>query len=181
MRRVIKRETANSNDRGAVIVELALMLPFLAVLVVGSINTGLVVREHQVLQNAAREGARFSTLETNRMDTSDAPGTRADEIRDRVVFYLALHFADVSAGNRQTITANKKYQYDITIGGADVGDLTIDQAFDIIIDPSTDPPRKESGSEVSLTYERAVLIPGAPFFPLNNVPLTGRAVFRNLY
>jgi Flp pilus assembly protein TadG len=181
MRRVIKKETANSNDRGAVLVELALILPLLAILLLGIINMGLVVREHQVLQNAAREGARFSTLETNRMDTSDAPGTRADEIKDRVIVYLALHFADVSAGNRQTITANQEYTYDITIAGVDVGDLTIDQAFEIIIDPTPTPPKMESGSEVTVTYDRAVLIPGAPFFPFNNITITGNAVFRNLY
>ena len=49
---------------------MALVLPLLTLLLIGIINMGLVIREHQVLQNAAREGARYSTLQGNRITTA---------------------------------------------------------------------------------------------------------------
>src|SRR5215208_7272994 len=52
-------------EGGAIIIELAMILPFLVVLFVIIVDLGLLVREYQIIQNAAREGARYSSLPQN--------------------------------------------------------------------------------------------------------------------
>ena len=47
-----------SSDRGAVIVEFAILLPFLLSILVGTVEFGLLFYNKQVLTNASREGAR---------------------------------------------------------------------------------------------------------------------------
>jgi hypothetical protein len=47
-----------SPERGAVIVEFAVLLPFLLTILVGTIEFGLLFYNKQVLTNASREGAR---------------------------------------------------------------------------------------------------------------------------
>jgi Flp pilus assembly protein TadG len=50
-------------QRGSQIVELALVLPLLVLLAVGATEGGSMVHVHQVINNAAREGARLSSLQ----------------------------------------------------------------------------------------------------------------------
>jgi Flp pilus assembly protein TadG len=47
--------------RGQVLVELALLTPLLLLVVVGLIHLGWALSTHQILTNAAREGARAGT------------------------------------------------------------------------------------------------------------------------
>jgi Flp pilus assembly protein TadG len=172
----MKRTYSNNHisetvERGAVIVELALMLPLLAILLMGIIDLGLVTREHQVLQNAAREAARFSAQPKNKIDSTN-PSATANVIRDRVINYLAQENITVSAvdctadeteakrWNCGAITIRQQKTITTTVGGVTYTDY---------------------GSQVSVTYTRSLLIPGAPYLPFNSVSLTGNSVFRNLY
>src|SRR5215510_8259763 len=50
------------NDRGAVAVEFALILPVLLLIVVGTIEFGRVYSQVQVYNGAAREGARCAAV-----------------------------------------------------------------------------------------------------------------------
>lgn len=68
-------------ESGTQIVELAIMLPLLLFLVLAAIDGGQVIRVHQVLNNAAREGARLST----QPEHNGAPAV----VRQRVVDYAA--------------------------------------------------------------------------------------------
>ena len=173
MKRALNQGISNQDDLGAVIAELAIVLPFLAILLVTIIDLGLLVREHQILQNAAREGARFSMLQENCLvcspaDCKDCPSGGCNsncrsqaqitaDLKQRVIDYLGL--------NGITIAAS---------------DITIDQAYLITI--SSGPPATTvTGSLVTVTYNRNLLIPGAPVLPFTGATLTGRAVFRNLY
>jgi Flp pilus assembly protein TadG len=153
-------------------VELALVLPLLALLLLGIIDLGLVTREHQVLQNAAREGARFSALPQNQIDDSNPTATAA-KIRDRVITYLSQENITVSAvactedlpaGSKKwtcgVIKIDQKSPITTTIGGVTYTDY---------------------GSAVSVTYPRSLLIPGTGYLPFTSVNLTGNSVFRNLY
>src|SRR5882724_6630414 len=89
MRRICsKNGVSRANQEGSVIVELALMLPVLAIFILGATDLGIIVREHQVLQNAAREGARFSAQPANNVDPTN-PSATANSIRDKVINYLA--------------------------------------------------------------------------------------------
>src|SRR5262245_62006632 len=60
-----KKMKSPRNQRGVAMVEFAMLLPLLTVLLIGILDFGLILREHQLLQNAAREGARFSSLPQN--------------------------------------------------------------------------------------------------------------------
>jgi Flp pilus assembly protein TadG len=52
-----------SEQDGAVAVEFALIFPVLALLVVGIIQFGIVWSQYQVMQGAAREGARCAAVQ----------------------------------------------------------------------------------------------------------------------
>lgn len=147
-----KRLSCNKSEKGAVLVELAIVLPLLALIFLTIIDLGLVIREHQILQNAAREGARFSTLPMNWINPRN-PGATANAIKQRVIDYCQQEGLAVGL---EDVTLNQLYPID-------VGGLT---AY---------------GSEVTVTHESTLLIPGAPLIPVGQLNLAGRAVFRNLY
>src|SRR5215831_837871 len=85
------RKHRREDQRGAVIVEFAVVIPILLFLFVGVVDYGLILREHQILQNAAREGARLSVLPAYCIANAQASDQTAvrDAIRQRVVDYLA--------------------------------------------------------------------------------------------
>lgn len=146
------RRRVNREDAGAVLVELALVLPLLALLFLTVIDLGLVIWEHQVLQNAAREGARFSSLPRSWIDPRN-PGASETDIKQRVLDYCLEEGISINAG-----------------------DITVDQRYPITVGSYT-----VYGSEVTVRYSRSFLVPGAPLLPFAQVTLSGRAVFRNLY
>ncbi len=75
-----------TRQRGTQIVELALCLPLLLFLLLLSIEGAAVVRAHQVMTNAAREGARAATLKQNEVMLEDSTQTF---ISDTVTCYMA--------------------------------------------------------------------------------------------
>ena len=146
------RKRSTAGGEGAILVELAIVLPLLALMFLTVIDLGLVIWEHQVLQNGVREGARFSTLPMNWINPRN-PGATENEIRQRVIDYCQDEGITLDPGN---ITVDQQFPID-------VGGLTV------------------LGSEVTVAYDRTFLVPGAPLLPFPQVRLTGRAVFRNLY
>lgn len=153
MKRVLSiRKDWGKDAKGAVLVEFALVLPLMALLFLTVIDLGLVIWEHQVLQNATREAARFSSLPRAWVNPRN-PGALVEQIKQRVVDYCQEE--GISVDPNDIVVAQDHL---ITVGG-----LTV------------------KGSEVTVTYDRSFLIPGAPLLPFPEVTLTGRAVFRNLY
>jgi Flp pilus assembly protein TadG len=142
----------NSAARGAVLVELAIILPFLVTVFLIAVDLGIILREHQILQNAAREGARFSALPQNFVSSIN-PTATVDAIQQRVVDYLA--------------------QENITVGKASVA---VNQQYPIAIGALT-----VQGSQITVTYTRSLLVAGAPLLPAGQITLKGQSVFRNLY
>jgi Flp pilus assembly protein TadG len=65
-------------ERGAQLVEFALVLPVLLFVVLGIADFGIVFQRYEVLTNAAREGARMAVL----------PGYSDNDVRVRVRAYL---------------------------------------------------------------------------------------------
>ena len=154
MRPVHRR--SQHQQRGTVLIEMAVVLPLLTLLLIGIVNMGFLIREHQVLQNAAREGARYSALQANRIDEAGDATAQAlvlTKIKTRVQRYLA--------------------QERITIA---LSDVTIDQNYTYAADAST-----VTASKVTVSYSRSMLIPAGWLWPFGPVTLTGNAVFRNLY
>jgi len=77
-----------SGERGAELVEFALCLPLLLVVFGGIVDFGLLLQRHQVLSNAAREGARLAIL----------PGYRCEEdVKPRVEAFVRAGIGDATA------------------------------------------------------------------------------------
>ncbi len=147
-----RKPSTTVGERGVIAVEYAMMLPLLVICFLTIIDLGLVIHEHQILQNAAREAARFSALPRNQISPLN-PMASANAVRQRVMDYCA--------------------ERNITVPPADI---TVSQQHPITVGALT-----VMGSEVTISYTRSFLIAGAPFLPVGDVVLSGRAVFRNLY
>jgi len=152
------RITPLKDQRGAVVVEMAIVLPLFAILLLGVFEFGSIAHDHQALQNAAREGARFSANKTNWIAGSTDPAVQAAtlaRIKDRVVAYLQ--------GEKITVNAS---------------DVIVDQNYPIAI-PGL-PGVK--GSHISVNYQRSLIFPGITgLIPSAAINLQGNAVFRNFY
>jgi Flp pilus assembly protein TadG len=138
-----------------------MVLPLLTVLLIGVVNLGLVVREFQILQNAAREGAHYSALVGNQIEAACCPaGDMAvktaleTKIKNRVVSYLAEEGITIAASD---VTVNQNYP--LNVGGG----MTV------------------TGSKITVTYSRATLIAASSWLPLGPVTLKGESFFRNFY
>jgi len=135
-------------------VELAIVMPFLALLFLTIVDLGLVIREHQVVQNAAREGARYSILPKSWIDPRNPLATQS-QITTRVTDYLTQE--GIPIGN-VSITVDQGHP--IGVGGG----LTV------------------TATQVTVTYTRSLLIPGIQLWGLpTTLTLSGNAIFRNLY
>lgn len=147
------------------------MLPLLAMFVLGATDLGLIVREHQLLQNAAREGARFSAQPANNIDPTN-PTATPNSIRDKVISYLAQENITIAATDcAADPTVLKQWN---------CGAITIRQQFPIptVVNGVT---ITDFGSSVAVTYNRSFLFNGGSLFKFNSVSLNGNSVFHNLY
>jgi Flp pilus assembly protein TadG len=85
------------SDRGAELVEFALIFPTLLLVVLGIMDLGMLFQRYEVITNAAREGARVSIL----------PGYNTADITTRVNQYMTASGltgpATVNVGASQTL------------------------------------------------------------------------------
>src|SRR5262245_6084163 len=89
----MRRTRANrrqSRERGTQIAEMALVLPLLLFFAIVVFEGGAMIRTHQILNNAAREGARFATQKENQGNTAG--------LQQVVVNYAALNNVTITAG-----------------------------------------------------------------------------------
>ena len=75
--RFVRRARA---ERGAELIEMAIVTPILLMIIAGIFDFGMMFRAWEVVTNAAREGARVGTL----------PGYSAEDIRLRVEEYMTV-------------------------------------------------------------------------------------------
>ncbi len=141
------------DSKGAILVEMAFALPLMTIIFLSIIDLGLIVREYQLVQNAAREGARISSLPQYYLPSAKDPTATLAAIQNQVVQYCAQEKIVISAGD---VTVNQNYP--ITIGAGTA-----------------------CGSEITVTYTRPLLLLGRPFFMFGPMVLHGRAIFHNLY
>jgi hypothetical protein len=91
-----------NSQRGAALVEFAIIIPLLLVIVFGIIEFGLILYNKQVITNASREGARAGIVAKN-------PRMTADEIKNIVLNYAEDHlinFGDKLVLGDITVTPN---------------------------------------------------------------------------
>lgn len=142
--RVLRRLV--SDREGAQLLELALILPFLVVMVVGVLDFGQVYNLKQKLNNAVREASRFAVGENSggSLSTSDVVA-----IRDAVSNYLT------SAGVTQCVIAASPavsgyvYTFDSSSAGCTGSkfSLVIDRGYIITVGTT-----KVIGTHVTMTY-----------------------------
>jgi Flp pilus assembly protein TadG len=77
------------SERGAELIEFALILPLLMLIILGLVDFGFLFQRFEVVTNAAREGARMAVL----------PGYATADVNARVAAY-------VSAGGVATTSTN---------------------------------------------------------------------------
>jgi Flp pilus assembly protein TadG len=81
------------NDRGAELIEFALVLPLLLAMFAGIVDFGRMFQRLEVTTNAAREGARLASL----------PGYSQTDVQNRVRAYMDTGI-QAGAGARTTVT-----------------------------------------------------------------------------
>ena len=106
-----------NRQRGAAAVELAIILPFLVVLVFGMIEFGIMFYDKAVLTNASREGARAGIT-----------GLGYPEIKQIVLNYCDINLINLDGNDAldpdkifiskdgSDLTVRLEYRYDLLIG-----------------------------------------------------------------
>jgi Flp pilus assembly protein TadG len=89
-------------EKGAELIEFALVLPLLLLVMVGIMDFGLLFQRYETVTNAAREGARVAVL----------PGYGQADVQARVTQYLA------AAGLTATPTFAYTAPQALSVGGA---------------------------------------------------------------
>ncbi len=140
------------SERGAELIEFALVFPVLLLVVLGIVDFGFLFQRMEVVTNAAREGARMAVL----------PGYTNADIEARVCDY-------VKTGGVPTTTCGAT--------GATV--VTIDPAFSIAM-PSG-PAMTAKRVEVVYTHQYLFIGPIAGWFggAFTSVPIRGVAIMRD--
>jgi len=91
------------SEQGAELIEFALVLPMLLLVVLGIVEFGLLFQRFEVLNNAAREGARMAVL----------PGYTTADVSSRVVAYT-----NAAGINTPALVAGNVRVQNTTIGAA---------------------------------------------------------------
>ena len=84
-----RRMRARSSESGAELIEFALVYPLLLLVVLGIVDFGFLFQRHEVLTNAAQEGARVAAL----------PGYSTTDVQNRVMNYLSTGGVPITGGN----------------------------------------------------------------------------------
>ena len=93
------RERLAKGDRGAELIEFALVLPLLLLLVLGIVDSAFMFQRLEVVTNAAREGARIAVL----------PSYNTADVRARVNNYLLDGGVPIVAGTNPVINVNQNF------------------------------------------------------------------------
>ena len=142
------------SERGAELIEFALVFPLLLFVVLGIVDFGFLFQRMEVVTNGAREGARIAVL----------PGYKDADVKARVRAYL-------NAGGLATTATNPT----VTCDGCDPA-----SPFTIAM-PA--PTAAMSGKRVTVvyTYQYLFIGPIAGWFggAFTSVPIRGVAVMRD--
>ena len=134
-------------------VELAIILPFLGMLLIGTLELGLLARDHQAIQNAAREAARFSAMPENKIQSAVSPAATRANIESIAIAYLANDGITLSSS-----------------------EITINQGMPMTIDGLA-----VFGSQIEIRYGRPLLFGFLDSIGFSDFALYGQALFRNFY
>jgi Flp pilus assembly protein TadG len=156
----MKINRSRKSERGTQLLELALVLPLLLFMAMLVSEGSDFIRVHQVLNNAAREGAKFSSMLENDCNQATTPANCVTAITNVVVQY---------ASNNNVTIANP---------GTNV---VVNQAADWVVPTGTTAGFYTSKVTVSYSYP-IVYLKIAPGFTIpDSILLVGSSEFRNFY
>ena len=155
------------DTRGAELVELAFMLPFLCVLLIGIIWMGRAFNIWETLNRAAREGARVATTRSCASCGSTIPTV-----------------ASVENAVLDSLTASSINSSNVTIPSGCTGNLSSKICYqrDVVLNSGSSANDQESGAIVSLSYAVSFPVPltsgGGVRWLLGSITLTAQAQMR---
>lgn len=121
------RSSAGSDDTGQAVVELALALPLVCLLSLGTVQVGLVVRDQLAVQHAAREAARAAAV-------SAAPVAAAR--RATAALHLEAPGVDVhTTSSTVRVTVRARSRTDVPLIGLLVPDATLESTVVMALEP----------------------------------------------
>jgi len=140
------------SERGAELIEFALVFPVLLLVVLGIVDFGFLFQRMEVVTNAAREGARMAVL----------PGYTQADVESRVCNYI------LTGGVPMT-----------TCGPTGSTVVTVNMAFPIAVPSGT--PMSAKRVEVVYTHHYLFIGPMIGWFggSLAQVPIKGVAIMRD--
>jgi Flp pilus assembly protein TadG len=115
-------------DRGQSTVELALALPFLAMMVLVVVQVALLARDVVAVQLAAREGARAASV-------SSAPADAAQQAVHRSITLRPLAVASRVGAAIVTVRVTYVDRTDVPIVGVLFPDVSIDAEATMMLEP----------------------------------------------
>jgi Flp pilus assembly protein TadG len=109
-------------QHGQATVEVALLLPVVAVLLLAVVQVGLVVRDQVLVTHAAREAARAAAVEPSPASARDGATGAARLDPDRLRVELT---GSTETGGRLTVTVRYRTPTDVPVVGVLLGDRTL--------------------------------------------------------
>jgi Flp pilus assembly protein TadG len=157
------RRTRLKSERGAELIEFALVLPLLLLVVLGIVDFGFLFQRMEVVTNAAREGARLGVL----------PGYSATDVCARVVNYVQNGGLPVTGSCPTTFTGTCCSSPTNPV-------ITVDTAATISL-PSGGTPLQGIRVDVAYTHQYVFIGPMMQLFGGNlaSVPIRGVAIMRD--
>jgi hypothetical protein len=141
------------SERGAELIEFALVFPLLLMIVLGIVDFGFVFQRMEVVTNAAREGARIASL----------PGYSVADVRQRACNYM-------ETGGLPVVT------------GCPPGSLSAVEVADVTVPTGAGGPTL-TGKRVLVTYTHSYMFIGpiASWFggSFSTVPISAVSIMRD--
>jgi len=111
----MRRQRRPSDERGASMVEAAIVLPILVLLIFGVVEFGLAFNAKVTLTHAAREGVREYALNNDLGAATDKVKFAADGLDPALLGVSATACVD---GDQTELTVQYPYSYDIPFWGS---------------------------------------------------------------
>lgn len=142
-------------DKGQSLTELALILPILLLMLLGLLETGIMIQAYLKMSNVAREAARYASREVrpNRVDFTTTL-THYEEItteRFREESTLHIHILEIDLGR-------PCFTYPCLDPCARLGPFDIDTTDDVVLSPLDNPGWHTQTGEVTSVLDYAALI-----------------------
>jgi Flp pilus assembly protein TadG len=114
--------TERSGDRGQASVELALLLPVVALLLLAVLQVGLLARDLVLVTHASREAVRAAAVDPDRSAAREAAASSGGLVPDRMSVQSR---GRAGPGSRVSVTVTYRAPTDVPLVGALIGDRVL--------------------------------------------------------